>query len=258
MKYFNATTYRPLILVTFCLFLTVAARGASLIFSYSDPVGDSTGAIDATRMVVVFDSVTGKFKLTLTATPTQPMQGQFRVNSNLFNANRLPGHSFFSDTLQDYNLANPHTKLILRGTDPPLPFWMSEDTVATNTAASGGTNPPAVTFYRTAVNNFPLGYLTNEDAIAYGPSGVATIAPRTAQDGIMIDDVTVLKEDSVINAGQANGLIAKLSAALARLNRGNATPACNQMEAFESQVQAFLNSGIFTAAQGQEAIDAAQ
>jgi hypothetical protein len=74
----------------------------------------------------------------------------------------------------------------------------------------------------------------------------------------LIDDVTVLQEDGVLSAGQANGLIAKLTATLGSLNRGNATPACNQLDAFVNQVNAFANSGVLTASQGQALIDAAQ
>src|SRR5215831_17703367 len=145
----------------------LAAPAADLTFSFTDPVGDNTGSIDVTNMVVVFDSVTGNFKITLTATNAQPFVGHFRVNSNLFNQARLPLYSLFADNMQDYNLATPKTKLILTGTNPNLLFWAVGDTVATNTAASGNVNPPGVTLYRTSVDNFPLTFLTNEDAIAY-------------------------------------------------------------------------------------------
>src|SRR5262249_44508212 len=193
----------------------LAAPAADLTFSFTDPVGDNTGSIDVTNMVVVFDSVTGNFKITLTATNAQPFLGVFRVNSNLFDATRLPLHSYFTDDLQDYNLATPKTKLILTGTNPNLVFWATGDTVTTNTQASGGVNPPGVTLYRTQVANFPLGFLTNEDAIAYGPSGTAVIAAQTPQGALsgLMDDVTVLQEDGTLNGGNANSLIAKLSAA---------------------------------------------
>jgi hypothetical protein len=232
---------------------------ADLTFSFTDPIGDSTGTIDVTQMVVVFDSVTGNFKITITATSAQPFLGPFRVNSNLFDAARLPLHSFFVDDLKDYNLATAKTKLVLTGTNPNLTFWAAGDTVATNTQASGGVNPPGVTLYRTTVTNFPLGFLTDEDAIAYGPSGTAVIAPLTAQGSLtgLMDDVTVLQEDGALNGGNANALIAKLSAALASLNKGNTKPACNQIQAFINQVNSLVTLGTLTAAQGQALIDAA-
>jgi hypothetical protein len=235
------------------------APAADLTFSYTDPVGDSTGSIDVTQMVVVFDSVTGNFKITLTSTAAQPFLGAFRVNVNLFDPTRLPTHSFFQDTLQDYNLATAKTKLILTGTNPNLVFWAAGDTVATNTQASGGVNPPGSTLYRTTVSNFPIGFLTNEDAIAYGPSGTAVIAPLTPQNALtgLMDDVQVLLEDGAVNGGQANALTAKLSAALASLNNAHSKPACNQIQAFINQVNSLVASNTLTAAQGQALIQAA-
>jgi hypothetical protein len=241
------------------LAIGVAAPAADLTFSFTDPVGDNTGSIDVTNMVVVFDSVTGNFKITLTATSAQPFLGVFRVNSNLFNQARLPLNSLFADNMQDYNLATPTTKLILTGTNPNLVFWAAGDTVATNTAASGGVNPPGSTLYRTSVDNFPLTFLTNEDAIAYGTSGTAVIRVMTPQDALsgLMDDVTVLQDGGALNGGNANALIAKLSAALQSLNQGNSKPACNQIQAFINQVNSLVAGGTLTAAQGQALIDAA-
>jgi hypothetical protein len=248
-----------LVLCALGISLTRIAPAAELTFSFTDPVGDSTGAIDVTHMVVVFDSVTGNFKITLTSTSAQPFVGQFRVNSNLFNATRLPLHSYFTDNLKDYNLATAQTKLVLTGTNPNLVFWAAGDTVTTNTQASGGIDPPGVTLYRTSVTNFPIGFLTNEDAIAYGPSGAAVIRPFTAQDALtgLMDDVQILLEDGAVNGGQANALTAKLSAALASLNKGNPKTACNQIQAFITQVNSLAAGGILTAAQAQSLIDAA-
>jgi hypothetical protein len=249
------------LLLTCALGLAIgaAAPAADLTFSFTDPVGDNTGSIDVTNMVVVFDSVTGNFKITLTGTSAQPFLGVFRVNSNLFNAARLPLHSFFADTVNDYNLATPKTKLILTGTNVNLLFWAVGDTVATNTLASSGVNPPNVTLYRTQVTNFPAGFLTNEDAIAYGTSGTALITAQTPQGALsgLMDDVTVLQEDGKLNGGNANALIAKLSAALQSLNQGNSKPACNQIQAFINQVNSLMAGGTLTAAQGQALIDAA-
>ena len=244
-----------------CVIAAASASAASLIFTYSDPVGDSTGTIDVTQLVVIYDSVTGQYKATLTATNAQPFLAGFRVNLNLFNPSRLPAHSYFGDTLNDYNLATAKTKLILTGSNPSLPFWQVGDVVATNTAASGGQNPPGSTLYRCNVLSTPFGgFLTNEDAIAYGPTGTATIRLATPQDLVaaLMDDVQILLEDGVVNGAQANALVAKLSATLASLNNSNTTPACNQVQAFMNQVQAFMNAGTLTQAQGQALLDAAQ
>jgi hypothetical protein len=239
--------------------MTAAAPAADLTFSYTDPVGDSTGQIDVTQMVVVFDSVTGNYKITITSTNAQPFVGPFRVDVNLFNPTRLPLHSFFQDAPVNLNLATAQTKLILTGTNPNLVFWAAGDTVSTNTQASGGLNPPGSTLYRTTVSNFPMGFLTNEDAIAYGPNGNAVITVQTAQGALtgLMDDVTVLQETGSLNGGNANALIAKLSAALASLNNGHTKPGCNQIQAFINQVNSLVTGGTLTAAQGQALIQAA-
>jgi hypothetical protein len=237
----------------------LSAPAAELTFSYTDPVGDSTCAIDVTRMVVVFDAATGNYKLTLTATSTQPFLGSFRVNINLYNPSRLPLSSFFQDALNDYTLAAGQTKLILTGTSPALTAWAIGDTVATNTEAGLG-NPPSSSFFRSGVGQEPFGFLTNEDAIAFGTAGLATITELTPQGvvGGLMDDVQVLLETSVLTSDQARGLMDKLSAAIASLNRGSKNATCGQLGAFLNQVRALVQSGALTIAQGEALTQAAQ
>ena len=67
-----------------------------------------------------------------------------------------------------------------------------------------------------------------------------------------------LVESGVLNQGQGIALIAKLDAALAQLDKGNEIAAMNQLQAFTNQVNAFINAGILSPAEGQPLIDAAQ
>lgn len=221
-------------LAALTLSLSTAAFGEKRTFSYTDPVGDSAGTIDVTQMVVVFDNTTGSYKITLTSTTAQPFLGAFRVNVNLFNANRLPDYSFFQDAVNDYDLANAKTKLILTGVDASLPFWAAGDTVTTNTVASGGVNPPGSTFYRTAVNNFPIEAFTNEDTVAYDLPGTAVIAVLTPQGVVsgLTDDVQAVLEDGLLSRSQANSLDRILRHALRSLNRGNLASGCDQIQEF--------------------------
>ncbi len=69
--------------------------------------------------------------------------------------------------------------------------------------------------------------------------------------------VTNLVNSGVVNQGQGTALLAKLQAAIAQANRGNATAAINQLQAFINQVNALINVGILSQAQGQPLIDAA-
>jgi hypothetical protein len=235
--------------------LVRSARADQLIFFFTDPIGDQTGAIDVTKMTVLLDNSTGQYAIALRATPAHPFVGQFRVNVNLFNPDTAPSQSVLLDNVNDFNLATATTKLSLAGTSSNLLAWQAGDRVATNTLAGLG-NPPGASFFRSSVLNFPLGFLTNEDAIAYGSEGVTTIAVFTAQDSIefLADAVEVLVELGRLTQGRANGLVSKLDAALAKLNDGNAAAACNQLGAFINQVNDLVNEGILSLKEGQNLV----
>jgi len=235
------------------------AQADQLTFSYTDPVGDQAGAIDVTKMTVVFDNATGDYEIVLRATAANPFVGLFRVNVNLFNPDTAPSNSSFRDVLNDFNLATATTKLTLTGTNGNLLAWNAGHRVAANTLAGLG-NPPGSSFFRSTVTNFPIGFLTNEDAIAFGPAGGTTIKVFTPQDAIdlLLGDVGSLLEEGLLTQDQADGLIDKLGAAVASMNRGNTRAACNQLHAFTNQVNAFINAGILLQDKGQELIDAAE
>lgn len=249
MRNFNKNIMLPAVAAAALAFTSQTAKASDLMVSFADPVGDSTSSIDATRMVVVFDPATGDFKATFTATNAQPFQEDFRININLFNQSKLPFNSIFNSAGNDYNFANGRTKVIIRGNNANLKFWMPGDVVTTNTDASGGVNPPGIVFYRTSVSSFPLTYLTNEDAIAYGPAGAAPLTRMTAQAAVsgLMDDVQVLYEEGILNREQANGLMAKLSAILKSLNATisrNGQPACGMMNGFINAVQDLAAQGV--------------
>jgi hypothetical protein len=253
--------HRTSLLLVLCLAAALSLPAAELTFSYTDPIGDSTGTIDVTHMVVVFDNLTGNYKITLTSTVAQPFLGTFRVNINLFNPSRLQDHSFLQDVFNDYDLTTPKTKLVLTGNDPDLLHWIAGDGVATNTAASGGQNPPGSSLYRTGVPNLPLPgtFPLPEDNIAFGPTGLATISTLTAQGVVasLMDEVQVLLEAGVLTADQARGLMDKLVAALASLNREASKASCGQLGAFINQVEALIHSRALSVDQGQALIAAA-
>jgi hypothetical protein len=244
------------LLAILSLTLGSTAQADRLTFSYTDPVGDQTGAIDVTKMTVFFDNATGRYGIVLRSTAANPFVGQFRVNINLFNPDTAPSSSLFQDVVNDFNLATATTKLTLRGTNVNLLAWNAGDRVATNTLAGLG-NPPGGSFFRSQVTNFPLGFLTNEDAIAFGPAGVTTITVFTPQHRIELlrDDVEVLLERGLLTQDQADGLMDKLEAAIASLNGGNTGAACSQLHAFINQVNAFLNAGILPPDEGEALID---
>jgi len=189
------------------------AQGADLGFSYLDPVADHTGTIDVTRMVVAFDNATGAYMVILRATTAHPFVGEFRVNINLFNPDVDPANSLFQDAENDFNLATATTKLVLTGTDPNLLAWNDGDRVATNTNVSLG-NPPGTTFFRSSVANRPFTFLTNEDAIAFGPAGLATIGPPAPLVILETVDVTI---QGIMNSNPGTPLADKIEDVFAKV-----------------------------------------
>jgi len=62
----------------------------------------------------------------------------------------------------------------------------------------------------------------------------------------------------ILNQGQANALSAKVVQAQEKLTDGKAKTAANVIGAFINQVEAFMNAGILTEAEGYYLIDLAE
>ena len=73
----------------------------------------------------------------------------------------------------------------------------------------------------------------------------------------LIEAVQALQAAGVLNGGNTNALVTKLEGAIAQIDKGNVGPAVDKIEAFVNQVQAFIQSGKLTPAQGQPLIDGA-
>jgi len=74
--------------------------------------------------------------------------------------------------------------------------------------------------------------------------------PATEQIQLLIGDA-----NGALSGGQGNALQAKLQAALQQAQKGNATPAVNQLQAFIHQVQVFAGQGTLTQDAAQALID---
>ena len=86
------------------------------------------------------------------------------------------------------------------------------------------------------------------------------IAKRSPEEQIDLigDAIRDLLADGVLNKGQANALLKKLAHAQAMIARGKTKTAINGLNAFINQVEAWISSGILTAAQGEPLIEAAE
>jgi hypothetical protein len=84
-------------------------------------------------------------------------------------------------------------------------------------------------------------------------------SPPTAQEAVeLLMDVEALLEAGTLTQDQADGLIDKLEAAIASLDRDHTRPACNQLQSFINQVNAFILANILSPEEGQALIDAAE
>lgn len=128
-----------------------------------DPVGDHKGLTDVTSMRLDFDGTSGEYRITIEATEAAMFQDSIRVNVNLFNPE---AGTFFSHTMADARIDPPTTTLTLSGWSAAVRHWLPGQSVHTN-SLEGTPNPPNTTLYRSSVNHFPLGFLTNEDVIAF-------------------------------------------------------------------------------------------
>jgi hypothetical protein len=78
------------------------------------------------------------------------------------------------------------------------------------------------------------------------------------QTEAIADDIQALVDSGVLSATNAGSITTKLDAAIAALDRGNVTAAGNQLNSAINRVNALVNSGKLTAAQGQELRNALQ
>ena len=235
---------------------TAQAATETLTLSVIDPIGDNTGHVDVVRMMLDFDPATGDYEITLVADPANPFDGEFRVNILLFNTDDA---SMFRDVVNDFNLSEPVNSLTLTGTSVPLTGWEAGDTVYTNSLGDTP-NPPGTFLYRSTVSGFPLTFLTNEDYIAFAdrnqPTVVEVLTPQLRSERL-IDEAQLLVATNLLTQDQADGLIDKLTAAIASIEAGRTNPALHQIDAFILQVEGFVPA-ILPAGQAEVLIQEAQ
>lgn len=138
-------------------------------------------------------------------------------------------------------------------------------------------NPSAAnpTFVPDVAGEYVVQLIVNDGSADSEPDNV-TITVQTPAEATqsLIDDVTALIETGELTQGEGTSLLAKLNAALRRLNRssgpntltvvtqeanpGDVKAVINQLEAFINQVNAFVRSGRLSEAEGQSLIDAVQ
>jgi hypothetical protein len=168
--------------VAFTLAMLLAGSPCSagmLTFSFTDPVGDNVGSVDATGLTMTFDNATGDYDILFTATAAAPFVGDFRANAILFNpdtGSTAEDPSFFLDTFNDFLLGSPVTEIHLTGNNSRLLSWMAGDRVAASNIPFG--SPDGGPAFRTNVMA-PSGSPTELDYI--GDSEVFATITRAEQ-----------------------------------------------------------------------------
>ena len=154
----------------------------AVLITFTDPVGDQTGAVDVTNMNFDINTTNGNFTIVLTADAGHPFASTtsaFRININLFNSTR---NEYFQSTFNDFRplLEDSATQVTLTGTNTDLNDWLASDVIATSTFAGLG-NPGGIAFFRSSVADLPFqSVCQSEDIIGLDgcPSG-STPAPAT-------------------------------------------------------------------------------
>jgi uncharacterized repeat protein (TIGR01451 family) len=174
----------------------------------------------------------------------------------------------------DPNSSNNSDTAMTTASDPPPELNCPADITTEPTCPSG-----AIVTYAAPVGTDNCSGVTTEltAGLASGsvfPIGTTTVT-YTATDGngqtaSCSFTVTVLTPQQVVqnlintvngysnlSAQKKQSLITKLQAALDAINSGKTNVACNKLNDFISQVQAYVNNGSLTPAQGQSLIDSA-
>jgi probable HAF family extracellular repeat protein len=122
-------------------------------------------------------------------------------------------------------------------------------------SASG--DPTASVFPRVISD---LGWIVGQSSD--GAGGVTAVLwavdVATTEDALdgAIEDVEDLVTAGTLKSGQGNALTSKLEAALAALEKGNTTAACNKVDAFVNQVEGLVTAGKLSSTEGDSLIDA--
>jgi hypothetical protein len=152
------------------------------------------------------------------------------------------------------------TSVLLPRLAQGVPYWL---TVAAGAAGLvGGWNWNSIGDASAA--NFAVtqaGVPTGPWGIVSGPvrSAFQINGPSTPQAVVsaLITEIGAMASAGTLSAGQAHALIAKLTAAIASLDAGRSTPACNQLDAVVNQVNAFVRSGTLDVPTGQQLLNSA-
>lgn len=135
-----------------------------------------------------------------------------------------------------------------------LPAGTSPNFNPPSGSAGGFTSTLTITAFNAPAGTYTLTLTGTDSRLLIGGTRNATLTLQvlTPAQGIpnIIDAIDALNVAGVLNDGQTNALVKKLEHAIRSLTlRPDQPTACNQLQAFVNQVNAFLHAGILTPAQ---------
>jgi large repetitive protein len=211
--------------------LALSGTGFNLSHTY-----DNAGTFTITVTVTDDDGASASKTATVTVTNVAPSVNAFA------GATLLPGET--------YSATGSFA-------DPGPDSW----TATVNYGDGSGTQPLALSgmgfslgHSYAAAGTYTVTVTVTDDGGLVG-TRTATVTVLTAQQGIA---GLIAQVDGMVSGGAANSLDAKLRAASASLDRGNTAAATGQLGAFINEVQAMVQSGRLTPAQGDALVAAAQ
>ena len=203
--------------------------------TYEVTVTDSLGAVSNTASTVVHD-----YDFTVAGSPTSLETLTSGTNTYAVTESLVPGSSPSGLPSIGLSLAGLPSGAS-PGFSPPIGTAGGFSSTLTVTTA----NAPAGTYGLT---------LTGTDARpAIGgsrstPLSLTILTPAQAIPNV-IGTVQGLQASGVLNGGEANSLLVKLLHAMDSLNSQSQPPACQQLQSFVNEVNAYVSTGILTAAQ---------
>lgn len=204
--------------------------------TYAVTVTDSLGAVSNTASTVVHD-----YDFALAAAPSSLQVLTTGTNTYGLTQSLASGSSTFG---------LPSIDLSASG----LPSGASAGFSPASGNAAGFTSTATITTVSAPAGTYALTFTGTDSRPVLGGtrSTGASLTVLTPAQAIpnLITTVQGLQSAGVLNGGQTNALLTKLSHAIDSLtNKPDQPTGCNQMGAFANQVDAFVSAGILTAAQ---------
>lgn len=137
-------------------------------------------------------------------------------------------------------------------------FWDGSTELGTATLDANGQATFTTSGLSLGIHTITVSYSGSADFNASVSLAISqTVLSSKQEAGVIVDQVNALTAAGIVNKGDGNALVSKLSNAIASLNRGSTTSGINQLNAFINQVQALVKGHKLDATDAQTLINSA-